>query len=178
MFIPRLDTEYLIDLVLKKINSKTDKKIYFLDIGTGSGVLAITILLEKANTIATGIDISKKALRVSYINSCIYNVSSRLKLICSDLFDNLNTDYFNYFDFIISNPPYVPYSRYKKLHQSIFYEPANAILAANNGFEIIEKIISEYKKYLKKEGFLAFEFPLYNLNKLKKLFLEKNIKNK
>ncbi len=177
VFIPRLDTEYLIDLVLKKINNNVYEKINFLDIGVGSGALAITILLQKPNTHATGVDINKKALKIAFLNSCRYNTQNKLDIIYSDVFEHLDNKYYNKFDFIISNPPYVPYYRYKKLHKSIFCEPKNAIVANNNGNEVIEKILSGYKRYLKEKGFLAFEFPWYNLNKIKRLFLEKNIVN-
>ncbi|MFN7181381.1 MAG: HemK/PrmC family methyltransferase [Planctomycetota bacterium] len=176
VFIPRLDTEFLVDLVLGKVRDRRER-LNFLDIGVGSGAPTITILLEKPNTYATGIDISKKALKISFINGYKYNVLNRLEIIYSDVFEQLGERYYNKFDFIISNPPYVPCSKYRTLHESIFYEPKEAIVGGKDGNKIIEKILAGYKQYLKEKGFLAFEFPPYNLEEIRKIFREKKIVN-
>lgn len=176
IFIPRLDTEYLIDIVLEKIKD-INKPLECLDICTGCGVVPITLILENPKIRAVCTDINKKALKIAFYNSYKFNVADKLEIVFSNVFDELTESYYNRFDFITANPPYVPPSRYKKLHCSIFYEPKNAIVAKNNGMEIIEKMLCGYKKYLKKNGFFIFEFPIYNIKSVKKLFKRLRIVN-
>lgn len=176
VFIPRLDTEYMVDMVLDKIKDR-NKNMECLDICTGSGVLPITLILETDKLHAVCTDINKKALKISFLNGCRFNVNDKLEFILSDVFDNLGESYYGRFDFITANPPYVPLYRYNKLHCSVHREPKNSIVAKNNGMYIIEKMLNGYRKYLKKNGFFVFEFPIYNIGRLKKVLKKLNIVN-
>jgi release factor glutamine methyltransferase len=186
VFIPRLDSEYLIDIVIEKLKSlisnlpehqNNHRKIHFLDIGCGSGALSVTLLLEENRLYATCVDISKKALKITFLNSCKYKVQDRLELLRSDVFEALDEKHYNKYHFIICNPPYVPLYKYKKLHRSIFYEPKNAIVAKDEGMKVIKDIIAGYKKYIKDKGFVVVEFPLYNLKRLEEELAKKKIIN-
>ena len=101
VLIPRPDTEVIIDQVIKLTKNKS--KLNVLDIGVGSGCIILTILKEKKNFRGTGIDISKKNLKICKINSDNLGVSNRLKLFKSDV-DNFQI---GKYDLIVSNPPYV-----------------------------------------------------------------------
>jgi len=101
VLIPRPDTEVIIEQVIKLTKNKS--KLNVLDIGVGSGCIILTILKEKKNFRGTGIDISKKTLKICKINSDNLGVSNRLKLFKSDV-DNFQI---GKYDLIVSNPPYI-----------------------------------------------------------------------
>lgn len=176
VFIPRLDTEYLIDLALERIKG-INNSIECLDICTGAGVIPITLILENPSIRATCLDISKKALKLAFLNAYRFGVLDKLEIVHSDLFDNLGELYYNRLDFITANPPYVPSSRYRKLHCSIFYEPRRAIVAKDGGMHVIKRMIHSYRKFLKKGGFFIFEFPIYNKEMVRKVLIESRTGN-
>jgi release factor glutamine methyltransferase len=153
VLIPRPETEILVEEVLKRLPE--NKKIIGLDIGVGSGVIAISLLKNRENLEMIGVDISEKALKVAEINAKLKNVSKRLKLIKSNLFSNIPKDI--KFDFIVSNPPYVPIYEYKKLSKEVKREPKVALIAGKDGLAFYERIIKQGKNYLKQNGFIAFE---------------------
>ena len=99
--IPRPDTELIIENVLKFTKNKESLRI--LDIGIGSGCILLSILKEKKNFYGTGIDISKKCLKISKINAINLKVDQRLKLIKTDVDKFISSKY----DLIVSNPPYI-----------------------------------------------------------------------
>jgi release factor glutamine methyltransferase len=172
VFIPRLDSEYLIEIV-KDIIRDEDK--VFLDLCCGSGALAITLLLEFPNLFAYCVDISRRACKVTAFNAKQFRVGNRLKIIRSNLFDNLGSRFYNFFDFIVCNPPYIPKKVYECLPKPIHYEPSRAIVAGKDGMNIIRKIFLEYDKYLKRNGFFLLEFPMYNLSLLKGVLKDRKI---
>ena len=99
---PRPDTETLIDIVLKYFPNQKDK-LSFLDIGTGSGNIAITLATLYPDTTILATDISDKALNIAQCNAKTHNVNKQIKFLTSDLFQHINGK----FDLIISNPPYI-----------------------------------------------------------------------
>ena len=118
VLIPRPDTEIIIEQVIKLTKNKS--KLNVLDIGVGSGCIILTILKEKKNFRGTGIDISKKTLKICKINSDNLGVSNRLKLFKSDV-DNFQI---GKYDLIVSNPPYIKNADLKYLDRNdIGFEP-------------------------------------------------------
>ena len=117
VLIPWPDTEVIIEQVLQLTKSKL--KLNILEIGVGSGCIILSILKEKKNFSAVGIDISKKSLNICEINSKNLNLSNRLKLFKSNVDNFQNGKY----DLIISNPPYIKNSALKYLDKSIGFEP-------------------------------------------------------
>jgi len=153
--IPRPETELIIDIALKK-----NKKFHqCLDIGTGSGNLALTLLLEKIATHVDAVDISKKALSVAKQNSLIHNIQ-KIKFYNQDIFQyQINKKY----DLIVSNPPYIKHSDYLKLPLEIRkYEPAVALTDFSNGLTFYKKIFKKLKNILNKGGILLIEIGLEN----------------
>jgi len=152
--IPRPETEYLVELVIDKLKDKKSDELNIIDIGTGCGCIAVVLAMniKSAKIIAT--DISEKALILAKENSVLHNVTHRIKFLKSDLFENVNDK----FDLIISNPPYVAESEKVNLEPDILnYEPITALIASDNGFAVIKRLINEAPNYLNPNGLLAIE---------------------
>lgn len=151
VFIPRVETEYLIDIVLREVNGPPRR---ILDIGTGSGAIAITLAryFPQASVIAT--DISPAAIRCARKNIRAHDLESRIGLVRSSLFAGLTGD----FDLIVSNPPYIPRERIPSLPPSVReYEPLLALDGGPRGIRIIEKIISQAIRHIRAKGLIALE---------------------
>ena len=149
VLIPRFETELLVEKTYNYIKKYFSKKVTILDIGTGSGCIAIT-LKKMLNSKVTAIDISKKALEIAKENAAQNNVN--VDFILSNLFSNIKGK----FDVIISNPPYIAYD--EKIDEKVKNnEPHLALYANNKGLEFYEKILKEAKKYLNEKAIIAFE---------------------
>ena len=149
--IPRPETEILIDQILKIYK---DKRIFILDIGTGSGCILITLLSELKKSKGIGIDISKEALLVAKSNSLLHKINEKVKFFKRSL---LNFHH-NKFDLIVSNPPYIKRNEIKNLKEDIrMYEPKLALDGGNDGLDLIRKVIYKAKDFLKINGMLALE---------------------
>lgn len=134
------------------VNVEKVKRI--LDIGTGSGCIAIACACAFPNATIDAIDISKAALKVAAINCAKHGCTKQVRLLQSDLFSTLkNTTY----DIIISNPPYVSRAEMRVLPKEYLYEPGSALLAGKNGDEVVEKILKEAPKHLSPDGVLVVE---------------------
>ena len=149
--IPRIDTEILIETVIEMIKNQ-EKKCSVLDIGTGTGAIAITIQKE-TNSDVTAVDISEKALSIAQKNA--ENLDSKVKFIKSNLFENVKNQKF---DFIVSSPPYIKSSVIETLDPEVrLNEPILALDGGESGLDFYEKIISQAKNYLNLNGYLCFE---------------------
>ena len=145
VLIPRSETEILIETIKNKIDK--NKKLNIVDIGCGSGIIAIILAKEFPNFQIYAVDISQKAIEVAIQNAKKFNVYNRIKFINSNLLDNFDEN----IDIIVSNPPYI--SENEKLEKNVFdYEPHLALFSGDMGDEILKKIIDlffEHKcKYL------------------------------
>lgn len=148
--IPRFETELLVEKTIKYINKYFNNEIKILDIGTGSGCIAITLNKLLDNSRVTAVDISKNALDVARENNKINNTD--VNFIESDVFSNINDKY----DFIISNPPYISYD--EDIMDVVYNnEPHMALYADDNGLYFYDKILMECRKYLNDRFFIAFE---------------------
>ena len=148
--IPRFETELLVEKTIKYINKYFNNEIKILDIGTGSGCIAITLNKLLDNSGITAVDISKDALDVARENNKINNTD--VNFIESDVFSNINDKY----DVIISNPPYISYD--EDIMDVVYNnEPHMALYADGNGLYFYDKILMECRKYLNDRFFIAFE---------------------
>lgn len=148
--IPRFETELLVEKTIKYINKYFNNEIKILDIGTGSGCIAITLNKLLDNSKVTAVDISKNALDVARENNKINNTD--VNFIESDVFSNINDKY----DVIISNPPYISYD--EDIMDVVYNnEPHMALYADDNGLYFYDKILMECRKYLNDRFFIAFE---------------------
>jgi release factor glutamine methyltransferase len=154
VLIPRPETELIVETALTVLGRERQSGL--LDVGTGSGCLAISILHEYRNTHATAIDLSARALRVAQRNSERHGVADRLRLIESDLFAALPAD--QRFDLIVSNPPYVSSDDMEHLQREVQREPRRALDGGRDGLDVIRRLLRDASAHLKSGGHLIFEF--------------------
>tara|TARA_B100001057_G_scaffold222736_1_gene223112 strand:- start:1769 stop:2608 length:840 start_codon:yes stop_codon:yes gene_type:complete len=170
--IPRPETELLIDELLKMYQKK---KISILDIGTGSGCILISLLINLKESFGMGIDISKNAILVAKKNALLH------KLSCKARFFNksFNTVFDKKFDLIVSNPPYIERKDIKNLTEDIKrYEPRMALDGGKDGLDLIKKVIYKSKKILKVNGMLALEIGNEQFKKVSKILFDNNFRIK
>ena len=151
VLIPRFETETLIEKTIKLIKSLNLENSNLIDLGTGSGVIAITLKKEIPSLNITAIDKSKEALKVAIENSKLNNVNV----------DFQNQDIFNYelpenISIVISNPPYIEED--SNYNQNVLYEPKEAIFVCNiNPLIYYEQILKIAKEQITKKHLIAFE---------------------
>ena len=170
--IPRQDTELLIDLVLKKYDKES--KLNILDLGTGSGVIGITLSKLYPNSMITISDISSKSLNVANKNIKNHNVTN-IRSLESDWFNSFKEK--ELFDLILTNPPYISKDDDHLNNLELGYEPSNALVASKNGFADIFKIIDISPRFLNSEGLLMIEHGHTQGNRVKNYFQQKSFKN-
>ena len=159
--IPRPDTELIVEKVLDLTRYK--KKLNLLEIGIGSGCILLSILKERKSFYGTGIDISKNCLNISKLNAIKLEVSSKLKLIKS------NVDKFNLgkYDLIISNPPYIKNFKLKYLEKDVAkFEPKLALDGGLDGLSAIRKVIKKSSELIKKNGNFVLEIGFDQKNRV------------
>ena len=149
VLIPRFETEELIEKTLKRITNKSDK-LRIVDLGTGSGCIAITIKKELPNSIVDAVDISSDALEVAKDNAKLNNVE--INFYQGNMLEPLTNKY----DLIISNPPYI--DRNEPIMDIVKNnEPELALYADNNGLYYYEYILKNTINYLNDNYIIAFE---------------------
>ena len=156
--IPRPETEELVELVIAKFNESKDS-FKLLDIGTGSGCIAISLAKNLSNAIVSAIDISEEALKIAKDNAQLNNVS--VKFIKADILKTSQLE--DVYDIIVSNPPYVR-DLEKKLMQSnvLDFEPEGALFVSDNDPLVFYRSIAILaKKSLKPNGLIVFEINEY-----------------
>ena len=150
---PRPDSETLVDAVLSRLGAdRTDLSI--LDLGTGSGCLLITLLLELENSSGLGVDISADALHHAKENAELLQVSNRSAFVESKWFAAIEGKY----DVIVSNPPYIESAVIETLQPEVRnFEPHLALDGGTDGLECYRKILTDIDGYLNADGLVVFE---------------------
>lgn len=152
VLIPRPETELLVQETQKLIEKKFKKdNIDILDIGTGSGVIAITLKLLNKNYNVTATDISRKALKVAIGNSKNYRL--KINFYRTNLYKNIE----DRFDVVISNPPYIDINSQNVEPKVKNNEPHLALFAKENGLYYYDEILKSIRKILKTSYIIAFE---------------------
>ena len=153
VLIPRPETEILVQSAIEEL--KNLKNPHVLDIGTGSGCIAVALAKNIPSSQITALDISLKALEVAEDNRDLNQIKrEQIKFIHSDLFLNLGNQKF---DLIISNPPYVSIQELRGLTNEISFEPSLALKAGLDGLDFYRRIVVQAANYLAAGGFLIFE---------------------
>jgi len=161
VLIPRPDTEHIVEEVLKL--TQNNSKSHVLDIGTGSGCILLSILKERKNFIGTGIDISKKCIKVSKYNAKRLELDNRTKFYISDVDNFLIGKY----DVVVSNPPYIENLNLKYLDRDVVnFEPKLALSGGRDGFSEITKVINKTSGLIKKNGVFVLEIGHNQKNKV------------
>jgi release factor glutamine methyltransferase len=155
--IPRNETEELVELVVKTINNTSFKTPKILDIGTGSGCIAIALKLAIENSNVFALENSQEALLIANQNSKELNAA--INFIEDDILNITNPLTNQLFDVIVSNPPYILEKEKVEMETNVLnFEPHEALFVNNNEPLIFYKAIANYaKKYLQPNGFLFFE---------------------
>jgi release factor glutamine methyltransferase len=172
VLIPRQDTEILVESVLEYAGQKENASI--LDIGTGSGCVAISLAYYGKNTQVMGVDISKGALEVARINARNCGVEENTVFVQSNLFDNVPP---KKFDIIVSNPPYIPIEVIETLDKQVKdFEPKIALDGGADGLDFYRRITQQSVSFLESKGLLAFEVGFDQAQKVVEI-MEVNFEN-
>jgi len=144
ILIPRPETEEWVQWLIKKLAPYKDKKFSILDLGTGSGCIALALAKHCPLATVVGIDINQDAILLAEKNKASNNLSN-VSFILSDLFSKVEGS----FDIIVSNPPYLSFQEWKELESSVIdWEDARALAAGKTGLECYEKIINGVRAHL------------------------------
>lgn len=175
VLIPRPETEHLIVEALDRAKQLRDARgdahaeLHIADVGTGSGVIAVTMAKHLKHCQVTAIDISPAALEVARRNAAKFAVDERqIRFVEGDLLSAVDSS--PRFDMILSNPPYVSEGEYQQLDKSVReYEPRTALVAGPQGSETIARLLSAAPAHLASDGWLLFEFSPMLANRLPSL---------
>lgn len=173
VLIPRPETEYLVDLIVKKLKKEASdlplKNKVLWDLCTGSGAIAIALKKAFPELKVIASDLSKKALTVARENAALNGVEIEFRL--GDLFEPFEGEMA---DFIVSNPPYVSEAEYSGLDQELFFEPKEALIGGVGGLDPYRRIAASLKRFLKDGGKLFLEMGESQGTAMQKIFLKEN----
>lgn len=153
VLIPRPETEHLIETVLPLARQLAGPRI--VDVGTGSGCIALTLAKELRNAEIHAIDISPAALEVAQSNAVRLQLQDRVQFHQADLLNGFEP---TSVDFVVSNPPYVGRSEQDQVQLEVRkFEPSQAVFAGETGIEIIAQLVPQARTVLKPGGWLVME---------------------
>ena len=157
VLIPRPETELLVEIGLREIRRIEDEggKARVLDLGTGSGAIALAIAHESQNAIVTATDQSKEALAIAQLNAANLGLDTRVQFAHGNWYQALEK--VSVFDVILSNPPYIANQDPHLAQGDLQFEPINALTDHASGLTCLEIIIQDAPKYLSPNGLIAVE---------------------
>jgi release factor glutamine methyltransferase len=159
VLIPRPETETLIEQVMLLCQRYPgDAPIHLLEVGTGSGNIAVSIAKYIKHVRVTAIDISKEALIVAEENARIHSVDSQIQFSLADIFDRTEDLFQKRFDILVSNPPYVPRDEWEQLQAEVRdFEPSAAVTDGKDGFKFYHRLTEIIPDILKPGGGVLLE---------------------
>lgn len=163
VLIPRPETEFIIDKILELV--EPDEPVKILEIGTGSGAIAIALACQDPNFSITATDISREALDIAKNNAANLEVCHQISFVEADLFTNVEGK----FEIICSNPPYIPSDELSGLAPELFEEPSLALDGGSDGLCFYKKILEQASSYLEKPGFVVLEIGWNQAEAVRKL---------
>jgi release factor glutamine methyltransferase len=150
---PRPETETLVEAGLSKLPDP-ESSARILDLGTGSGAIALSLASERPQAQITATDLSKPALQIAAQNADHLHIGERVRFIEGDLFEPVAAERF---DLIVSNPPYVARDEAASLPPELAHEPEMALFAGGDGLDVIRRLIAEAGEHLSLGGWLFIE---------------------
>jgi release factor glutamine methyltransferase len=165
--VPRPETEELVELLKSQIRNSKSR---ILDVGTGSGVIALSLAMEFPEAEILAVDISDDALALARQNAASLNVPDRVCFVKSNLLENVEGT----FDLIVANLPYISTQERHALSREVLHDPEIALFASERGDELIRKIIAQAPPHLRPDGMLALEIGLDQRQALLSALAEKN----
>lgn len=174
VLIPRQETEILVETIIRQYDKNDTLKI--LDIGTGSGNIAVSLAKNLDNSFITALDISEDALKTANENAILNSVNDRIEFIKIDI---LKEEFIrNEFDLVVSNPPYISMEEFETLHPELKeYEPKVALTDYNAGFHFYEIISTKSNHLLKPGGKLFFEVGKGQFSIVSEIMKKNNFQN-
>lgn len=156
VLIPRPETEHVIETVLDCVGrAPSPANLRIVDVGTGSGCIALALAKELPHAEIHATEISPAALEIARSNAARLQLESRIQFYEGDLLNGIEK---NSFDFVVSNPPYVGESEEDSVQIDVRkFEPRNAVFAGPSGLEVIERLIPQAREVLKPGGWLVME---------------------
>lgn len=162
VLIPRPETEHLVETVLELANARrhsgqegSSQDVRIVEVGTGSGCIALALAKELPRAEIDVTDISSAALEVARANAARHQLETRIRFREADLLVGVED---NSFDFVVSNPPYVGESEEEEVQLEVRkFEPRNAVFAGPTGVEIIARLIPQAHVVLRRGGWLLME---------------------
>jgi len=177
--VPRPETEQLVELLKSEIPARNashsvaggpDHRLQILDVGTGSGVIALTLAGHFPDAEVHGVDISEEALALARENAARLELTDRVRFEKSDLLTTVE----GAFDLIVANLPYVPAGDRPTLSREVLHDPALAVFGGERGDELVRKLIDAAPARLRAGGMLALEVGIGQADDLTAFLAEKN----
>ena len=154
VLIPRPETEHLVETVLELARGVAHPRL--VDVGTGSGCIALALAHELKDAEVFAVDISAEALEIAQANAVRLQLDGRVRFLQSNVLEALAA--FRDFDFVVSNPPYVGFGEADKVQRSVRdFEPQVAVFAGEQGLNVIEPLVEQAHGALKPGAWLAME---------------------
>lgn len=163
VLIPRPETEFLVDKVLELLEPGVPTNV--LELGTGSGAVAVALAYQDPNIQVTATDISAQALEVAKNNAARLEVDNQISFVESDLFANLTGKY----TVICSNPPYIPRKEMAGLAPEVMSEPRAALDGGLDGLDFYRRILDQASSFLERPGFVVVEIGWNQAEKIRDL---------
>ena len=176
VLIPRPETELIVDIVFNIFREKSEK-LFFAELGTGSGAISIALALAYPFSDGLATDIDQDALEIATKNFITSSKQSNLNFYCGNWWSPLE-NFKGKLDLAISNPPYIPKDTYEKLPKEVKnFEPKIALLGGEDGLKHIREIIQKAPLFLKDKGWLILENHFDQGEKVKQLFIKNEFKS-
>jgi release factor glutamine methyltransferase len=170
--VPRPETEQLVELLISRFTSEIANS-RMVDVGTGSGVIALTLAAEFPTAEVVGTDISEDALMLARENAERLGLADRVQLLRSNLLENVQPG----FDLVVANLPYVSTEDRQKLSREVLRDPEVALFAGARGDELVRQLIAQAPSWLKPSGTLALEIGVGQSEALISALAEKNYRD-
>ena len=174
--VPRPETEELVELVESKIENQCrsgSDKWKIVDVGTGSGVIALSLAKKFPEAHIFAVDVSEDALSLAQENAARLDLTNRVQFRKNDLLENLDER----FDLIVANLPYIAMQDRHTLSKEVLRDPEVALFAGESGQELIRKLIEQAQVHLMPSGLLALEIGIGQAGSLSEFLAEKNYRD-
>jgi release factor glutamine methyltransferase len=168
--IPRPETEQLVEVLKSEIRNP---KSEIMDVGTGSGVIALCLAAEFPGAQILAVDISNDALALAQENAARLNLAERVRFLKSNLLENVE----GVFDVIVANLPYVSTQERHTLSREVLHDPEVAVFASTRGDELVRELIAQAPSRLRPGGMLALEIGMGQSEALLSTLAEKNYRD-
>ena len=168
--VPRPETEELVEFLESEIRNP---KSEILDVGTGSGVIALSLAIKFPEAKIVAADISEDALALAQENAALLNLRDRVRFLKSNLFANVEGS----FDLVVANLPYISTEDRHTLSREVLHDPAVALFASARGDELLRELIRQASSRLRAGGMLALEIGLGQSEGLLSALAEKNYRD-